>query len=68
LLKGNINFILKHKIIITADGSKTIYIEEWDEQYHSKYGAIQEAKHVFIKHGLYEVLTLHKIFTIKPHF
>lgn len=25
---------------------------EWDEQYHSKHGAIQEAYHVFIKHGL----------------
>tara|TARA_R110002049_G_scaffold274753_2_gene452744 strand:+ start:774 stop:1436 length:663 start_codon:yes stop_codon:yes gene_type:complete len=43
---------LKRKIITTADGSKTIQIEEWDEQYHSKHGAIQEAYHVFIKHGL----------------
>lgn len=25
---------------------------EWNEQYHSKHGAIQEAKHVFIKNGL----------------
>nr|WP_228012086.1 tRNA (5-methylaminomethyl-2-thiouridine)(34)-methyltransferase MnmD [Flavobacterium hungaricum] len=25
---------------------------EWDECYHSKHGAIQEAKHVFIKNGL----------------
>ncbi len=38
--------------MITADGSTTIHIPEWDEQYHSKYGAIQEAKHVFIKNGL----------------
>jgi len=44
---------VKRKIITTADGSKTIQIEEWDEQYHSKHGAIQEANHVFIKHGLY---------------
>lgn len=43
---------MKRKIITTADGSKTIQIEEWDEQYHSKHGAIQEAYHVFIKHGL----------------
>jgi len=43
---------LKRKIITTADGSKTIQIEEWDEQYHSKHGAIQEAYHVFIEHGL----------------
>ena len=25
---------------------------DWDETYHSKFGAIQEAKHVFIKNGL----------------
>lgn len=43
---------MKRKIITTADGSKTIQIEEWNEQYHSKHGAIQEAYHVFIKHGL----------------
>ncbi|WP_228235371.1 tRNA (5-methylaminomethyl-2-thiouridine)(34)-methyltransferase MnmD [Allomuricauda sp. M10] len=43
---------MKRKIIVTGDGSKTIQIEDWDEQYHSKHGAIQEAYHVFIEHGL----------------
>ncbi|MDO9276419.1 MAG: tRNA (5-methylaminomethyl-2-thiouridine)(34)-methyltransferase MnmD [Lutibacter sp.] len=43
---------MERKIMITADGSTTIHITEWDEQYHSKHGAIQEAKHVFIKNGL----------------
>lgn len=43
---------MKRRIITTSDGSKTIQIEDWDEQYHSKHGAIQEAYHVFIKHGL----------------
>jgi len=43
---------LKREIIITSDGSSTIHLPEWDEQYHSKHGAIQEAKHVFIKSGL----------------
>lgn len=43
---------MKRKIITTGDGSKTIQIEEWDEQYHSKHGAVQEAYHVFIEHGL----------------
>ena len=43
---------MKRKIITTADGSKTIQIEDWDEQYHSKHGAVQEAYHVFIEHGL----------------
>ena len=43
---------MQREIITTADGSKTIQIKEWNEQYHSKHGAIQEAYHVFIKHGL----------------
>jgi tRNA U34 5-methylaminomethyl-2-thiouridine-forming methyltransferase MnmC len=43
---------LQRKIITTADGSKTIQIEDWDEQYHSIHGAIQEANHVYLKHGL----------------
>ena len=43
---------MKRRIIETADGSKTIQIDEWQEQYHSKHGAVQEAYHVFVKHGL----------------
>lgn len=43
---------MKRKIITTADGSKTIHIEDWNEQYHSKHGAVQEANHVYLKHGL----------------
>lgn len=43
---------MKREIIITSDGSTTIHLPDWDEQYHSKHGAIQEAYHVFIKHGL----------------
>lgn len=43
---------MERKVIITADGSSTIYLPEWDENYHSKHGAIQEAIHVFIKSGL----------------
>lgn len=44
---------MQRKIITTADGSKTIHIEEWNEQYHSVHGAIQEANYVYIKHGLF---------------
>jgi tRNA U34 5-methylaminomethyl-2-thiouridine-forming methyltransferase MnmC len=43
---------VKREIIKTLDGSTTIHLQEWDECYHSKHGAIQEAKHVFIKNGL----------------
>jgi|TARA_B000000475_G_C16003825_1_gene450015 tRNA U34 5-methylaminomethyl-2-thiouridine-forming methyltransferase MnmC len=43
---------LKRSIITTSDGSKTIQIEGWNEQYHSIHGALQEAKHVYINAGL----------------
>lgn len=43
---------MKRRIIHTADGSKTIQLEDWNEQYHSKHGAVQEAYHVFIEMGL----------------
>ena len=43
---------MEKKIIKTSDGSSSVYIPEWDENYHSKHGAIQEAYHVFIKSGL----------------
>ncbi|RRO15942.1 tRNA (5-methylaminomethyl-2-thiouridine)(34)-methyltransferase MnmD [Flavobacteriaceae bacterium 14752] len=43
---------MKKQIITTADGSKTIHFPEWNESYHSKHGAIQEAQHVYIKSGL----------------
>ncbi|APQ18208.1 tRNA (5-methylaminomethyl-2-thiouridine)(34)-methyltransferase MnmD [Maribacter hydrothermalis] len=43
---------MEREIITTADGSKTIQIKDWQEQYHSKHGAIQEAYHVFIDSGL----------------
>lgn len=36
----------------TADGSKTIQLPQWGEQYHSMHGALQEAYHVFIRQGL----------------
>lgn len=43
---------MERKIITTSDGSTTIQLIDWDECYHSKHGAIQEAYHVFIKNGL----------------
>lgn len=42
---------MERKIVKTADGSTTIQITEWQEQYHSMHGAVQEAKHVFLKMG-----------------
>lgn len=43
--------MITRKIILTADGSSTLLIPEWEETYHSRHGAVQEAFHVFIKNG-----------------
>ena len=43
---------MRREIITTADGSTTIRLPDLDEHYHSKFGAIQEARHVFIQNGL----------------
>jgi len=43
---------LKREILQTLDGSTTIHLPDWNESYHSKHGAIQEAYHVFIQNGL----------------
>jgi len=43
---------LKREFLKTGDGSYTIHLPDWNEQYHSKHGAINEALHVFIKMGL----------------
>lgn len=50
---------MKREIIKTADGSATIYLPDWNEHYHSKHGAVQEALHVFIKTGLHHYLDKH---------
>jgi tRNA U34 5-methylaminomethyl-2-thiouridine-forming methyltransferase MnmC len=48
---------MKTEIIQTADGSHSLYIRELDEHYHSKHGAIQESKHVFIDAGLKHIIS-----------
>jgi tRNA U34 5-methylaminomethyl-2-thiouridine-forming methyltransferase MnmC len=39
-------------LVETADGSKTLFNSEVGEHYHSKHGALQESRHVFLKSGL----------------
>ena len=50
---------MKHEIIVTSDGSHSLYLKDLDEHYHSIHGAIQESVHVFIKAGLHLVAPLH---------
>jgi tRNA U34 5-methylaminomethyl-2-thiouridine-forming methyltransferase MnmC len=47
-----LNALQNLKIITTEDGSHSLQLPELNETYHSIHGAIQEAKHVFIKSGL----------------
>lgn len=44
------------EFIKTLDGSVTIHLPEMKESYHSKFGAIQEAYHVYIQNGLSQFL------------
>ena len=46
---------MEREIIITSDGSTTIHLPSWNEQYHSKHGAIQEAYHVFLQTGFFKI-------------
>ena len=40
------------QLVLTGDGSHTLYIPELNEHYHSTYGALTESLHVFIRSGL----------------
>ena len=41
------------KLIETQDGSVSVFSERFGVNYHSKYGAVQETRHVFIEAGLF---------------
>lgn len=43
---------MESNLVITEDGSTSIFIPELDEHYHSVHGALQESMHVFIDAGL----------------
>ena len=47
---------MKREFLTTGDGSVTIHLPDWNEQYHSKHGAIAEARHVFLQMGLHHFL------------
>ena len=48
------------KIVVTKDGSHSIYRTDIDEHYHSVNGAIQESMHVFINAGLLDHINANK--------
>ena len=48
----------------TRDGSHTIYSDDFEAPYHSKYGAIQESEHVFIEAALLPAMQDHSTLKI----
>lgn len=40
------------EIVPTKDGSHTVFSTDYQEHYHSVFGAVQESQHVFIQSGL----------------
>ncbi|MBT7726570.1 MAG: tRNA (5-methylaminomethyl-2-thiouridine)(34)-methyltransferase MnmD [Flavobacteriales bacterium] len=43
---------MKKELIITKDGSHSLFVPDLNETYHSVHGSISEATHVFINSGL----------------
>ena len=43
---------MNREVIITGDGSPTLFVPELNEHYHSIHGALNESMHVFIQNGL----------------
>ncbi len=48
------------QLLETQDGSHTLLSETYGVSYHSRYGAIQESRHVFIEAGLYPAVVRKK--------
>jgi len=42
------------QLILTEDGSHTIFVPEMGEHYHSVHGAMQESFHIFIQYGFHQ--------------
>jgi tRNA U34 5-methylaminomethyl-2-thiouridine-forming methyltransferase MnmC len=52
------------KIFETQDGSHSVFSEQYGVSYHSRYGAIQESRHVFIESALFYMLPAQKELSI----
>jgi tRNA U34 5-methylaminomethyl-2-thiouridine-forming methyltransferase MnmC len=44
--------MMKRRIVLTDDGSSSIFSEDVNQHYHSHFGALQESMHIFIESGL----------------
>lgn len=42
----------KRVLFLTEDGSSSLQLTETEEQYHSKFGALNESRHIYIERGI----------------
>jgi tRNA U34 5-methylaminomethyl-2-thiouridine-forming methyltransferase MnmC len=54
------NSVLKTELVISEDGSHTLFVPQLNEHYHSTHGAIQESRHIFIEAGLQKAVELNR--------
>lgn len=40
------------QLVVTGDGSHTLFLPSLDEHYHSTFGALSESMHIYIRNGL----------------
>ena len=59
---------IAHQIIITEDGSHTIFVPSLNETYHSSHGAIEESKCVFFENGLKHFLNCDEVNILEVGF
>lgn len=52
---------MERHLRLTADRSPTFYVPALDQHYHSRHGALQESRHVFIQSGLQHLATLPEV-------
>jgi tRNA U34 5-methylaminomethyl-2-thiouridine-forming methyltransferase MnmC len=55
---------MTREMILTADGSHSVMVSGTNMTYHSRYGAIQESRHVYIDSGLTELLHTRPVINI----
>ena len=54
----------QRKLVETSDGSHSLFSEQFNEQYHSRHGALQESRHVFIQMGWEQAISAKKKLTV----
>ncbi|MCC6601451.1 MAG: tRNA (5-methylaminomethyl-2-thiouridine)(34)-methyltransferase MnmD [Crocinitomicaceae bacterium] len=59
---------MKLRVFTTGDGSSSVYNETLGETYHSRYGAVQESRHIFIESGLKQMKSNKNIHLLEVGF